>query len=118
MLDQPRELIEEHQLFKTQDYEKSLLKSEKRHWQHIHKGRSHCEVREIGNELGHEINQDDYDSMFLRRHFFQTLSISGFEAGHNFPTGVNFTNPLSQSANAPEHRVWRNQFHQQNCAQL
>ena len=32
--------------------------------------------------------------------------------------GVNFNNPLVKSTNVPAHRVWRNQFHQQNLAQL
>ena len=32
--------------------------------------------------------------------------------------GVDLTNPLTQSANAPAQRVWKNQFHQQICAQL
>ena len=32
--------------------------------------------------------------------------------------GVNFTNPLAQSAIAPANRVCCNQFHQQNFAQL
>ena len=32
--------------------------------------------------------------------------------------GVNFTNPLAWSTNAPAHRVWRHRFHQQNFTQL
>jgi len=41
----------------------------------------------------------------------------------NFPikiinTGVSFTSPLVQSANALAHWVWHSQFHQQNCTQI
>ena len=40
------------------------------------------------------------------------------EEFHLTSVGVNFTNPLAKSANEPAQRVWRNQYHQQNFAQL
>jgi len=42
------------------------------------------------------------------------------KAAHRTPViiGVNFAHALVQSTIVPAHRVWHNQFHQQNCTQF